>query len=616
MKFNYFMNLWLKETKNIIYIIIFFFIYQGCTNFEYLSQPKELRNLKVEEKIYASPLIGKEKLLQNVEQLKKEELNLYGKTEFYVEKVYIKNEPISNKNEITPKVVNFFHWTTAPKIIEQELLYLENNGKITNYELLKESERNLRSIGIFKSVTIFYFKVPNKSKKFLAKESKYKKGNRKLIPVYIGIVTKDKITNTLNFNPDMGGGNKSFVFSIGEKNLLGKRYILNGSYRFENSLNKINATAGKERIYGSNWNTAVGMGRNYYTNKWIRNENKIIIERPFYNLRVPWRFYFDIESNNGKVVKFASGEEEKIQLPDGNTINYPASYYQNEMNYKAEVSRVFGIKKRLLFTLGAGQTKKIHKSIVYVPSNLNKYFLPRNYKNIFILGGIGYETVHFFKTKNFKKYIHEEDIKLGFSSKYFITQTVPVSISQDKFSRFTEEISYSNSYSTYFLYSLKIRNQNQRENSKWLDNLTTSTISLFWGFNPLGYFANKLSFEFGSSLFAQNLLANKALDIRGLGTNRLKGNRKIIKTTEFRTTPFLISYFAIGFVFFNDWGDVWYSESSKFKLRGTVGIGLRTEIYEFQDVIFRIDIGIPVVGNPDKKINKDTIISGGMGYTF
>lgn len=594
----------------------------GCIYFEDLRDLGPLKDIPREERVSVTVEKQKKELLVDPEieaaRLKK----LHGHKIYYLRSVQVENNPISRKKEIIPQFINFFHWTTEAGIIRQEILYLPGWEKATTHELLQESERNLRGTSLFNSVHISYVRTGEKGTAPLTPEeqaevdllkAEYAEEGKEVIPVDLAMVTRDRITNLVAFAPTGGGGVFQARITGGERNLFGRRYLLNGAYARTNSLNQFEPVFGKERLFGTRWNMQVASAHDNYEGDWVRNEGRITAEKPFFSLRTPWAYELEARAASGTEVKFDGQNELAVRDDDNNRTPYSALYNNEILTYQALVSRVFGTRERWTFTFGGGQVLDTYEFVDQVPGQYESEYLPTSEESHYLLFGFGFDTLSYLKTRNFKKYIHEEDVRLGLTSKFTVKQTLPALGLASDFTELTGELGYSSSHQNLFFYALKADNRNRYEGEEWVDNETNLLAGLFWGFSPLGYFANLASYSFGSELFAQSIFVNQGLDLRGLAASSLRGNRKSVVSFEFRSNPFTISYAAIGFVLFTDWGDVWRPGRREFRLRGTMGFGLRYEWYEFDNNVFRIDVGFPVQGGT---IEGENMVSFGLSHKF
>jgi hypothetical protein len=634
-----------QVTKFLLAFFIILIVSNNCIYLQTLKDPEELKKVPEDKKTYAIRVV---KPTEDPKEINAELKKIYGNKIYFINNIYIKNQKISDKDDFILDFINFFHWTTEEYIILQEMLYERKDDNITSFELLQESERNLRATGLFKKAHVYYYPIDLENPpseefltnlKTLQKKYEYMRfpdeedleevPKKELVPVNIGIETRDRNTSTVAMQLSGAGGNATYHLSAGERNLLGRRYIVNGSYTWTNMLNKVGQKFGKLRLLGSRWNIIEETRHHYYKGEWVRHEAIVALNKPFYSLRTPWSYYFSVAASDGQIVQFVEGEEEQLPYSIGGK-EYSAIQDRRDRKYYGEVSRAWGVTEKFIISLGSGQSVEQYQYHYKTPSVFDA-LLYKDENNHFVISSLQVKTYSYLKTTNFKRFIFEEDIRLGLDSYITVRQTLPVLGLPDKFTRITEGVSWSNSFKKSFFYAVSASNTNQYDHivTRWQNNITGTGAAIFWGFNPIGYFANRANFYFGKRLFNQDVFENAGENIRGLGARIYRGNRKLVINSEFRTKyvriPY-IPYVVVGFVVFNDWGDVWYDnwegiptwlqDHRTFQFRGTVGAGFRIAPIDIQDNMFRIDIGFPVTKDDMKGFKLFTNISFGMDHLF
>ncbi len=189
----------------------------------------------------------------------------------YVRKIYINREDVSPDSVFGASILNGLHTTTKEYIIKQELRFKED--EVLNYFNIEETERNLRALGIFTSVSIDIDTV-----------------GLNFVDVYIS--TRDKFSTQPAVLFGAVGGAQSLGFMLNETNLLGHNWQMDLEYlnRTENNIgNQGRFLLNKRRLFSQNFDLFAELSANRF-----KTNQEIKLEKPFRNFldKQQWELHF------------------------------------------------------------------------------------------------------------------------------------------------------------------------------------------------------------------------------------------------------------------------------------------------------------------------------------
>lgn len=189
-------------------------------------------------------------------------LNSYAFSQVTINKIYLDQRDVFDSTQsdwfFAAPVVNFFHIMTKPYVIADELLFQE--GDELDLDLIYETERNLRSKGIFTKVDILFDTLDNKT-------------------VDVWIVAQDRWTTQLDILIGTGGNEESYGLKLDEKNFLGSASKINfeALHRSENNIGW-QASVGllSEKVFRSDYTIDLSIIANRY-----KTEQNLTFYEPF-----------------------------------------------------------------------------------------------------------------------------------------------------------------------------------------------------------------------------------------------------------------------------------------------------------------------------------------------
>lgn len=455
-----------------------------------------------------------------------------------IQRVHIFDISKEEENKPIFRFVNALHFLTKEDVIRRELLFKE--GDKLDEELLKESERNLRSLEIFRQVEI---------------RKKQRNG------IYdISVKTQDTWTTAILFG--IGGINRLRLTLAGleEKNLMG--YDKQLSLRY-------NRTEERE-YYTFSYNDPRTLGyflnlNAMYSRLSDGRTSSLSLIRPFYSLGTTWSAGI-------------SGSEQKLNIP---------IYREGEKDYELKnrgrhlelfISRLVYYEGDLLYRIKGFY--KFDRDLFSPKGSVSLENIPKDRKAS--APGVGLQRIRadYVKADHINKFEREEDFNLGSEL------NASVGFSSESFGSIDDELIFNGSYLFGFRswhtsfgvgsFSLNFRN--------WGSDIRNALGSI-----DLRYFERSLPRQ--TLIFHLNITKGWDLDkdvqltlgsdsgLRGYHSNQFTGEKKVLFNIEDRIfiKDDFLHLVSIGLASFFDMGYVWKrGETVDFSdLKASIGIGLR-----------------------------------------
>ena len=178
------------------------------------------------------------------------------------------------------RLANRLHFQTRPAVIQRELLFQE--GEPYDSALVAESERNLRSLGIFRRVKIDSIRAADS--------------------LVLRVLVKDGWSTQADWRFRSTGGEVAFTIGLVENNLLGTAAAAAVRYRKDPDRSTVAMSFRRPRLFAG----AVGLGFSY-ENKSDGKSAGLVVDQPFFSLTSPHAFRFEAEDREGRVLRFRNG---------------------------------------------------------------------------------------------------------------------------------------------------------------------------------------------------------------------------------------------------------------------------------------------------------------------
>ena len=178
------------------------------------------------------------------------------------------------------RVANALHFETRAPTVRRELLF--RVGEPYDSARVAESERNLRSLGVFRKVGIDSIQTDS--------------------GVVMRVLTKDGWSTRADWRFRSAGGEVEFTIGMVEDNLLGTASSASVRYRKTPDRSTVALGFRRPRLFAGR----VGLGL-VYENRSDGRLNAMVLEQPFYSLDAPFGFRFEAEDRDERVLRFFDG---------------------------------------------------------------------------------------------------------------------------------------------------------------------------------------------------------------------------------------------------------------------------------------------------------------------
>ena len=178
------------------------------------------------------------------------------------------------------RLANKLHFQTRPAVIHREILF--DVGKPYDSALVAESERNLRSLGIFRRVQIDSIRTAQ--------------------GLLLRVLARDGWSTQADWRFRSTGGQVAFTIGLVENNLLGTAAAAAVRYSRNPDRSTVALSFRRPRLFFGR----VGMGISY-ENRSDGNSSGFALEQPFFSLTSPRAFRFEVVDRDERVLRFRNG---------------------------------------------------------------------------------------------------------------------------------------------------------------------------------------------------------------------------------------------------------------------------------------------------------------------
>lgn len=213
-----------------------------------------------------------------------------------IRRVYIDRrdvfDPSTREWFFAGSLVNALHTTTQFDVVEDELLF--RAGDDLDTAVLQETERNLRRIGVFASVSITTRDVGTDS-------------------VDVIVFTQDRLSLRPAILVGTGGGVTNIGAKLEEINLFGNgtQAMIYGLYRTENAIGwEGMAQLTQRRLFGSDVNVIAALRANA-----VRTDQMLQVTQPYRTMSTPWAFSLGVWNAFGSDFDYRSDPARRSLLP-------------------------------------------------------------------------------------------------------------------------------------------------------------------------------------------------------------------------------------------------------------------------------------------------------------
>lgn len=466
-------------------------------------------------------------------------LIIFAYTSYSQDEIFIKNIEVVRRNvadgdiSILGKILNTLHFKTAEYVVTDELLFAENSN--TETDLLDETERNLRSLGIFTLAKIELDSVGYNQ--------------------YNAIVTTQDSWSTYplpTFNTSVGYIN--YGIELDEYNLFGtgNRLQLKGLYRQESDIGwQGSLLFFNQRIPGTEFQDSI-----YIKSNKIRTVQQINLQIPYRTLSSAYSLGVKAVNTFGNDFIFRTTTDYDLVKSNYTAVDfwYSSAWWKND---------------RLFMTAVLSLNKADRENVKYRQAFDNSGFFILNVASI----SQDYDIV-----KNVNSF-QIEDINTGGFGAVSIGKIFPLASDGDNMyyiSGYAEKSFLGNNY--YVLLGAGGASgfsQNSAPNYTFQESL----INYYYKFHNNLLITGRM---YQQAVWNWNAWRQLILDsdngLRGYDLNSLQGENRLILNTEIRYfIDYEVLYFKPSLVAFVDIGSVWNQSQQIFGavFRKSSGLGIR-----------------------------------------
>ncbi|MBP1646722.1 MAG: hypothetical protein H6Q30_167 [Bacteroidetes bacterium] len=461
--------------------------------------------------------------------------------------------------------LNKFHVLTREDVVRNELLFKE--GDIYNAELLAETERNLRALGIIGDVDIVSDTVRNRR-------------------VNVAVYTHDRWTLGVKWAYKREGGVQNMAVALNDDNFMGSGQGVSVGYNYRSDRNNPHGAEldfVERRLFG----TRFGL-RAKYVNSEDAKMQSLTLQRGFYEEAATWAgsIYGDF------------GQQRFRQFNDGTLVLQ--DYVQRE-NQNAWVSFSPGDRKTK-FRAGLAYIRARHASSLVPPTFFDRLDLLNVSASV--------SRREYYKGKFIENFGRVEDVPLGYNVSLIVGRNFhsaggPV---PDMYLRFDGE--YSLGWSTRYYLNVYTSLYGFKSGGEFKDATMEQGLIGHWRATERSTLVGKIEFVRGHNWSAgRQLVLGAPTGLPGYGAFVLTGQRQLLMHLQYRVfTPLSLWIFNFGGVLFAASGTAWDAGQplSRQQLHSTIGFGFRIENSAQQGSgIIRIDFPF----NLDRRKFTEVVIS-------
>ena len=461
-------------------------------------------------------------------------------------------------------LMNSTHMLTRERVLERELLFQANDS--LDFELIEESERNLRHLQFLEKVEIRIDTISADS-----------------VDVYVH--TSDQWSLVPSVIIEAGGGLIGLGASLEESNFLGLGKSLYLDFFNESDVGTSYLFSYDDyQTFGTRWKTKAS-----FETGPLEKSLDLSFERPFYASDVAWSYSIDYYASDEKVRFFLEGEEFSRIQEISQGLFLESAYSFGERYRKRKVFLKYRYEDKNFTDLG---------ELTHTP-------LPEDY--LVSATTVEFKIGHnkYTKETQIDNFERVEDIRLGYSTSLSVGKAgFPVAVGKDWF-----EFGFYNYYST------KIKQRNYLEllasyNSQEVQNTIYRFRSNFYSkLNSWQTLAFNFSFKYAVDLeYSRQFLLGGDSGLRGYKAREFGGDKYFLINLEDRLFSGLeVLTMHVGGVVFVDAGHVWHrdEEIDLKQLNYSAGFGLRLGYARVSGApVVRLDLGFPINGK------------GGYGFSF
>lgn len=492
-------------------------------------------------------------------------------------------------------LINFFHTTTKPYVIQRELLL--KRGERWEQTLADETARNLRALPQFSLVLVVPMRgsAPDR--------------------VILVVITKDVWSLRLNMLISATqDGLESLSLQPSETNLAGSHTRVSGSFAYDPASYSLGVSYAIPRLQDTR--VAVSGNAGIYINHTPQQSGTegsyagFSAGQPLYSAKTEWAWASSVSYSKAVLRRFSRARiflYDATATPNANDA-IPYEYGANRFSFNLQVTRSFGWEYKHDFTFGYGISLSN-----YLPFDPTRYdavpvqrdpaavaefrrrFIPRSDERSSPFVQYHAYTTDFLRIIDFQTLGLQEDYRLGHE---IYLQLYPVlrglGSTRDFFGTYAAA-QYTIKVGSDGLFRAGVEAVDELEESRISDASLDAGLHFVTPLTPIGRLAlDATAFDrYRNFLNRQSFLGGDGR-LRGYPSAFLSGESLITGNVEARTRPLDLESVLVGLAAFYDVGSAFDNWHDKIPVYHGVGAGLRTLFPQLDRIVFRADIAFPL----------------------
>lgn len=492
-----------------------------------------------------------------------------------IEEIQVASLDVFDERDPMPDFVNVLHATTSEPVIRRELLFSEGERYRTAFA--HETARNLRNLKQLSIVLIVTVKGSRPDR------------------VRVLVITKDVWSLRLNWALELSNSHvTSLVLNPSEENLFGSHAVVGALFILDPASYSMGASLGHRRLFGSHQQIQ-GSGsviKNRDSGATEGSFGEFRYGQPLYSLDTKWSWGTSILWRNDIARRFAGA------VVDTGAGGIPVEYNRDQLYGGYELIRSFGRRFKYDVSIGVEADRRL-----YSPRDLSRYpplqaqrfvaqELPLSDQRVGPFAQLHAHRTDFRTLLDVETLGLQEDYRRGHDLLLRMYGGIGALGSTRDLVGSQASLSYTVPIADGFIRPVLV------STIEWASfNRNDALIQLAGRFvSPrLGFGRLIIDGEFFDR-YRNYLNRRYALG----GDNRLRGyvkpftgSKLLALNAELRTTSVDILSAQVGAAAFYDAGDAW-DPNEKFRLKQSVGLGLRVLFPEFDRIVMRADWGFPL----------------------
>lgn len=527
--------------------------------------------------------------------------------EIVVGKISILNQTVLPANDFFAPLFNSLHFVTQPEIIRAELDFKEGD-KIRKWQLY-DAERYVRLLSPIKQAQIFTKKNPETN------------------TTDVTIVTQDTFSPQFRSGAEGSGGYYKFAAQVYDPSVLGRLYSWDVQYTRENFRDYVGLGVGKARIDGTRWQTAAAAKLGFANSQYNYLGYGVTLDHPFTRQGQRHALTFSAGFVTGVNYDYlGAGIRRGFNTANGQSFDL---IYRTKIE-DISAQYLYGLGRNDRVEFGAGLMRYVRRD--YYISPLDQYSLAdtpevpvsavskafyqsQQYSSHAATFSLNTRNGNFTPMKNFQRYLFTEDEFEGLRTSSRIVHANPTLGLTDHYTSPATTVSYQKNFLEQLF---RVDISASRAATLWHSGYSYATDDL-WLFDLRGYYFTKFGtlalrgyISEGYHLTRDKREAIARQFTRGFNFGSVYPSAGHLTSVEYRSPGLKLPYILVAGALFFDYAGVG-DFLNNLIYYPVAGVGIRSMWHEFDNNVFRIDVGVNL-DNP--KFNLLNALQFGLSHTF